>query len=59
MGWLKVILAIPDIVRAIKALIDFVNEQQEQKRVNDLKKLKQEIENAKSDDDFRDAVDKL
>jgi len=59
MGWLKVILAIPDIMRAIKALIDFVNEQKEQKRVNDLNKLKEDMKNAQTEEDYRRNARKL
>lgn len=55
----NVILALPKIIGAIKALIAFANEMQERKRVSDLEKLKEEIKNAKSEDDFRNAASKL
>lgn len=55
----QVILALPKIIGAIRALISFASEMREKQRQNELNKLKEEIKNAETEDDFRNATRKL
>lgn len=56
---IQLILAIPEILRAVMALISFAQDQQAKKEKADADKLKREIEDAESEDDFRRAADGL
>lgn len=55
----QIILALPQIIKAFAALWSFAREVQEKKKQADLDQLKEDIKNAKTEDDFRNAARKL
>lgn len=56
---IQLILAIPQILGAVKALFDFMEDMAERDKEKKAQELKREIENAETEDDFRNAADKL
>jgi phosphopantothenate synthetase len=56
---ISVLSAIPQILGAIKALIGFVREMTIKRKQDELTKVEEDIKNAKTEDDFRNAADRL
>lgn len=56
---IKVVLALPEIIRAAMAIISFIEDQKAKAKEAELQKLKEDIKNAKSEDDFRNVADRL
>lgn len=55
----NVILALPKIIGAVKALVTMWQEMERIKKDKKAEDLKKEIADAKSEDDFRSVADKL
>lgn len=58
-GIWQLLKALPAIISAVKSIIQFAGEMAEKKKAEDLKKLKEQIDAAETEDDFRNAVDGL
>lgn len=59
MGWINVILALPEIIRAFIALISFAKGVEKSIDNSKVDKVAQEVKDAKSEGDFRKAADDL